>query len=142
MVGPLPVLCAAQRCAGPLCALVLGALPAAPPSPWRCCHAWLLQGLCSATDCPYLHVNLSPEAPLCKAFLRGYCPAGARCPHKHYTLRMVKEERRVEQAPKARRAQREQRQPGMQGGVATGRKLREETEVWVGGGGGVCGDCV
>ena len=56
-----------------------------------------MQGLCTASDCPYLHVNLSAGAPVCKAFLRGYCPAGAECPHKHYTLRMVKEERRLEQ---------------------------------------------
>ncbi len=55
------------------------------------------QGLCTAADCPYLHVNLSASAPVCKAFLRGYCAAGADCPHKHYTLRMVKEERRLEQ---------------------------------------------
>lgn len=52
-----------------------------------------LQGCCTAEACPYLHVNLPASAPICKRFLRGYCPAGAACPHKHYTLRMVREEK-------------------------------------------------
>ena len=50
-----------------------------------------LQGLCSNTQCPYLHVNLDPSAPVCKAFLRGYCAAGAACRSKHLTKRMVQE---------------------------------------------------
>ena len=68
--------------------------PSRPPRPARS-HA---QGLCTAADCPYLHVNLPPDAPVCAAFLRGHCPAGADCGHKHYTPRMVKEERRLEAA--------------------------------------------
>lgn len=52
-----------------------------------------LQGCCTAEDCPYLHVNLAAAAPVCKRFLRGYCPAGTACLHKHYTLRMVREEK-------------------------------------------------
>ena len=58
----------------------------------------LLQGRCTAAGCPYLHVNLPPAAPACKRFLRGYCPAGAACPHKHFTLRMVREEKRLDAA--------------------------------------------
>jgi hypothetical protein len=36
---------------------------------------------------------------VCKRFLRGYCPAGSACPHKHYTLRMVREEKSLDAAP-------------------------------------------
>ena len=36
----------------------------------------MLQGLCTAEKCPYLHVNVNPAAPVCQAFLRGYCPDG------------------------------------------------------------------
>jgi len=53
----------------------------------------LLQGLCSNTQCPYLHVNLDPAAPVCEAFLRGYCVAGAACRSKHLTKRMVRDSR-------------------------------------------------
>lgn len=59
------------------------------------CQHFLL-GRCTATPCPYLHVNLPASAPVCKRFLRGFCPSGAACPHKHYTLRMVQEERKLE----------------------------------------------
>ncbi len=45
-----------------------------------------------------MHVNLPSSAPVCTRFLRGYCPAGTACPHKHYTLRMVRDEKRVEAA--------------------------------------------
>ena len=55
--------------------------------------------------CPYLHVNLPASAPLCGAFLRGLCLQGAACPHKHFTLSMVKEERRL-QAGKRRPSKR------------------------------------
>lgn len=65
-----------------------------------------IQGRCTASDCPYLHVNVSASAPVCKAFLRGYCMAGADCPHKHYTLGMVKEERRLASAEQQQRARR------------------------------------
>ncbi len=47
--------------------------------------------MCSNEDCPYLHVNFDPAAPICKDFVRGYCPRGAVCPHKHLTPKMVKE---------------------------------------------------
>lgn len=45
-----------------------------------------------------MHVNLPAGAPICTRFLRGYCPAGTACPHKHYTLRMVRDEKRLEAA--------------------------------------------
>ena len=79
-----------------------------------------MQGLCTAAECPYLHVNLSAGAPVCKAFLRGYCPAGADCPDKHYTLRMVKEERRLERAGSG----------GSGAGAVAGK--HGKAEVWLG----------
>lgn len=54
-----------------------------------------LQGGCGREDCPFLHVNLSPSAPVCQAFVRGYCPAGARCLEKHLTLAMIEELKHV-----------------------------------------------
>lgn len=48
-----------------------------------------------------MHVNLPAGAPICTRFLRGYCPAGTACPHKHYTLRMVRDEKRLEAAAEA-----------------------------------------
>lgn len=68
-----------------------------------------LQGLCSKAECPYLHVNLDPAAPVCEAFLRGYCAAGASCRSKHLTRRMLRDSRpkrtlltgAAEAAPKA-----------------------------------------
>lgn len=30
---------------------------------------------------------------MCPAFVQGYCSRGTTCPYKHYTLRMVREER-------------------------------------------------
>lgn len=53
-----------------------------------------LQGACSKTDCPYLHVNLDPDARVCEAFLRGWCPDGAACRQKHLTPDMVRRLRR------------------------------------------------
>jgi len=42
-----------------------------------------LKGLCSRENCPYRHVNVSRNAALCEAFLKGYCPEGAACRLKH-----------------------------------------------------------
>jgi len=56
-----------------------------------CAH--FLRGACAVEDCPYLHVNLPPGAPLCAAFAAGHCPAGARCRRKHFTARMARDER-------------------------------------------------
>ena len=41
------------------------------------------QGVCTAAQCPYLHVNVNAAAPVCQAFLRGYCAAGVECVNKH-----------------------------------------------------------
>jgi hypothetical protein len=57
-----------------------------------CCCGLLLQGVCSNMACPYLHVKVAADARPCKAFLQGYCAAGAACPHKHLTPRMVKQQ--------------------------------------------------
>eukprot|EP00878_Enallax_costatus_P011310 GHUV01011807.1.p1 GENE.GHUV01011807.1~~GHUV01011807.1.p1 ORF type:complete len:158 (+),score=61.46 GHUV01011807.1:206-679(+) len=57
----------------------------------------LMQGVCSNRDCPYLHVKVAADAPACRAFLQGYCPAGAACPHKHLTLRMLKQQQQKQQ---------------------------------------------
>ncbi|KAK3265473.1 hypothetical protein CYMTET_25847 [Cymbomonas tetramitiformis] len=48
--------------------------------------SYFLQGACSVAQCPYLHVNVDPAAPLCQAFLRGYCPKGGHCSNKHSLL--------------------------------------------------------
>jgi hypothetical protein len=55
------------------------------------------QGMCNSASCPYLHQSAAADAPMCAAFLRGHCAAGAACAHRHFTLRMVKDER----APRA-----------------------------------------
>lgn len=57
--------------------------------------AFRAQGACTAAACPYLHVHLPPDAPVCTAFLRGHCSAGAACRQKHFTLHMVREEKRL-----------------------------------------------
>lgn len=49
-----------------------------------------MQGACSKTDCPYLHVKLDPGAHVCEAFLRGWCPDGAACRQKHLKPDMVR----------------------------------------------------
>lgn len=49
------------------------------------------QGACSKAECPYLHVNLDPAAPVCDAFLDGYCAAGVSCRAKHLTQRMMRD---------------------------------------------------
>ena len=54
-----------------------------------------LYGKCTKKDCPYMHSLVRPEAPYCAAFLRGYCAAGALCADKHFTLKQIKEERRL-----------------------------------------------
>eukprot|EP00890_Picochlorum_soloecismus_P001833 jgi/Picsp_1/2650/NSC_00880-R1_zinc finger ccch domain-containing protein len=58
-----------------------------------CVH--YLQGKCKKVDCPWLHQNIDKEAPVCQAFIRGYCPAGESCAFKHYTIKQVKEEKRL-----------------------------------------------
>ncbi|KAI8393823.1 uncharacterized protein BYT42DRAFT_640945 [Radiomyces spectabilis] len=48
----------------------------------HCVH--FQRGRCSNDDCPYPHVRVSPDAPICRAFAtEGYCPKGLECPQKH-----------------------------------------------------------
>jgi hypothetical protein len=39
------------------------------------CSAFLA-GLCSNTTCPYRHVKVNENAPVCEDFLKGYCADG------------------------------------------------------------------
>ena len=57
--------------------------------------SFFLQGRCTNSDCPYLHVELKPNAAPCAAFLRGYCAAGVNCASKHFTLKQIKDERKL-----------------------------------------------
>eukprot|EP00241_Pyramimonas_parkeae_P022933 CAMPEP_0114311966 /NCGR_PEP_ID=MMETSP0059-20121206/20138_1 /TAXON_ID=36894 /ORGANISM="Pyramimonas parkeae, Strain CCMP726" /LENGTH=197 /DNA_ID=CAMNT_0001436239 /DNA_START=99 /DNA_END=692 /DNA_ORIENTATION=+ len=45
--------------------------------------SYFMKGVCTAISCPYLHVNVNPAAPVCQAFLRGFCPDGLDCYKKH-----------------------------------------------------------
>eukprot|EP01105_Mastigella_eilhardi_P005727 TRINITY_DN173_c0_g1_i11.p1 TRINITY_DN173_c0_g1~~TRINITY_DN173_c0_g1_i11.p1 ORF type:complete len:180 (-),score=26.06 TRINITY_DN173_c0_g1_i11:129-668(-) len=49
-----------------------------------CVH--FLKGVCARERCPYAHVAVSPSAPQCSDFARGYCSRGASCKHRHTTL--------------------------------------------------------
>ena len=42
-----------------------------------------------------MHVVLPDNAPFCAAFLKGYCAAGVKCASKHFTLKQIKEERKL-----------------------------------------------
>ncbi|XP_062229336.1 uncharacterized protein LOC133927080 isoform X2 [Phragmites australis] len=42
-----------------------------------------LAGLCTNTACPYRHVKVNSNAPVCEAFLKGYCADGDECRKKH-----------------------------------------------------------
>jgi hypothetical protein len=44
---------------------------------------FFLEGRCTSAACPYLHVNVSPEAAVCTAFAQGYCARGASCTLRH-----------------------------------------------------------
>lgn len=33
-------------------------------------------GSCSNESCPYRHVNVDPDSPVCESFVRGYCADG------------------------------------------------------------------
>mmetsp|Transcript_30350 Transcript_30350/g.33904 ORF Transcript_30350/g.33904 Transcript_30350/m.33904 type:complete len:101 (+) Transcript_30350:929-1231(+) len=47
-----------------------------------CYH--FLRGVCTNLECPYLHVNLGPNAKVCPDFnIKGYCPLGSKCSMKH-----------------------------------------------------------
>ncbi|KAL1925032.1 uncharacterized protein VTP21DRAFT_4686 [Calcarisporiella thermophila] len=47
-----------------------------------CLH--FLRGNCTHTNCPYPHVNVNRDAPVCSPFAReGYCPLGSSCKEQH-----------------------------------------------------------
>ncbi|KAL6750483.1 hypothetical protein V8C86DRAFT_2810805 [Haematococcus lacustris] len=55
----------------------------------KVCHdlmpacTFFAKGLCTAQDCPWLHVRYAKGTPVCRAFLSGYCPNGGRCSRAH-----------------------------------------------------------
>ncbi|KAL0028308.1 hypothetical protein WJX79_008990 [Trebouxia sp. C0005] len=50
-----------------------------------------LQGLCTTEECPYAHVKVDPNAPVCQEFVSGHCPRGVSCTKKHLTPRMIRQ---------------------------------------------------
>ena len=42
-------------------------------------------------DCPYAHVKVDPNAPVCQEFVAGHCPRGVACTKKHLTPRMIRQ---------------------------------------------------
>jgi hypothetical protein len=47
-----------------------------------CLH--FTKGNCSNANCRYIHVRVSPSAPVCRAFgIYGYCEKGATCADRH-----------------------------------------------------------
>lgn len=53
------------------------ASPSALPLQMPVC-SYFLKGICSNSDCPYSHVYVSRKAEVCRDFLKGYCPLGAK----------------------------------------------------------------
>lgn len=48
----------------------------------HCVH--FQKGLCKNDPCTYIHVRVSQDAPVCKAFaMEGFCPKGLGCQEKH-----------------------------------------------------------
>ncbi|KAJ1981472.1 hypothetical protein H4R34_002066 [Dimargaris verticillata] len=42
------------------------------------------RGQCHKSQCPYIHVRMSPDAPICRPFVyEGYCTNGKDCEHRH-----------------------------------------------------------
>ena len=56
-------------------------LPVAPEKMPTC--KFFLEGVCTADNCPYLHVKVNSEAAICQQFLKGYCPNGTDCKKRH-----------------------------------------------------------
>lgn len=45
---------------------------------------FFLRGNCTNSECRYPHINVSPAAPLCRAFATlGFCAKGADCDRRH-----------------------------------------------------------
>ncbi|ORY93027.1 hypothetical protein BCR43DRAFT_362317 [Syncephalastrum racemosum] len=56
------------------------------PTPHIMPHCAFFQkgGFCSNEACPYPHVRVSTQAPVCRAFaMQGYCAKGLQCHNKH-----------------------------------------------------------
>lgn len=48
----------------------------------NCLH--FAKGNCTKPECPFIHSNASPSAPVCEAFgYCGYCEKGASCTERH-----------------------------------------------------------
>ncbi|KAJ1658873.1 hypothetical protein IWQ61_001966 [Dispira simplex] len=42
------------------------------------------RGACHNPDCPYIHIKVSADAPVCRFFVDdGFCPHGRECPKRH-----------------------------------------------------------
>ncbi|KAJ1991094.1 hypothetical protein H4R33_001497 [Dimargaris cristalligena] len=42
------------------------------------------RGLCTKEDCPYLHIKMSADAPVCRDFVEeGFCSRGKQCDKRH-----------------------------------------------------------
>lgn len=80
-----------------------------------------LQGLCTTEDCPYAHVKVDPNAPVCQEFVAGHCPRGVACTKKHLTPRMIRQLRQS----KALQASRQVSQ-----GSTSSAMLQQEFEIY------------
>ena len=54
-------------------------------------------------DCPYAHVKVDPNAPVCQEFVAGHCPRGVACTKKHLTPRMIRQLRQSKALQASRR---------------------------------------
>lgn len=52
-----------------------------------------LRGTCTREDCRFRHVKVSEPAPVCDAFLQGYCPKGETCKLRHELTRGKRKKR-------------------------------------------------
>lgn len=44
---------------------------------------YFLQGVCIQDNCPYAHVNVGKDAPVCQDFVNGFCGKGEDCTSLH-----------------------------------------------------------
>ena len=47
--------------------------------------------MCTTEECPYAHVKVDPNAPVCQEFVSGHCLRGVSCTKKHLTPRMIRQ---------------------------------------------------
>jgi hypothetical protein len=48
--------------------------------------SYFLEGKCTNGNCPFRHVSIASDAPVCQEFLQGFCPLGDKCPKKHTSV--------------------------------------------------------